>query len=99
MREPSARASRLTSLAIAVEVAVSPITTAAMTTPIAAIGDAEDAFDAADCTTNTGADGTTNRATNRPGRAIAFISALVRAALHATDDALRMRKVRHRDKR
>jgi hypothetical protein len=81
--------------AIAVEMTMLPIAAASMPAAGPAIRNAEHALDAANRSTDAGADRTTDRAADRTGRAIALAGALVRTALHASDHALRVGQMWH----
>ena len=54
-----------------------------------AIRNAEHTLDAADRTTDAGANRATDHTTDRTGSTIAFVRTLIAAALHTSDDALR----------
>jgi hypothetical protein len=73
--------------------AVPPVAAAAMAATRPAIRNAEHALDAADSTADAGTDRTTNHGAYWTGSAAAFARALMAAALHAADDALRVRQM------
>jgi hypothetical protein len=57
----------------------------------------EDAIDSTHRAADTGADRAANDSAHRARRAAAFAGAVISAALHAADDALRMSGVGHRE--
>jgi len=69
------------------------VATAALAAPIAAIRNAEHTLDAAHDATDTGTNGAADRATHWTSGTIAFTRALICAALHASDNALRVSKI------
>jgi hypothetical protein len=75
--------------------AMLPIAAASMPAARPAIRNAEHALDAADRATNAGAKRAADRATDRTGCTIAFARSLVRTPLHASDDALRVHRMRN----
>ena len=62
----------------------------------AAIRNAEHTLDAADRTTDAGANRATDHTTDRTGSTIAFVRTLISAALHTSDDALPVCQMRNR---
>ena len=61
-----------------------------------AIRNAEHTLDAADRTTDAGANRATDHTTDRTGSTIAFVRTLISAALHTSDDALPVCQMRNR---
>ncbi len=74
---------------------VFPITAASIPLAGSVIGNAEHAFDAADGTTDTGADRAADCAAHRPRSTITLVRALVGAAFHAAEDTLSVRLMRN----
>ena len=74
---------------------VLPITTASMPPSVSAIRNAEHAVDAADRTSDAGANRAADCATHRPCRTMTLVRALVGTTLHAIENTLSMRLMRN----